>query len=111
MKTTCICCGKRASHERIRSLGGTWYRCNICNYAWRGPRAYLRSVIANIWWPIKGPSLGDVAQRPLAGAQSPTSRSHASPPQEDPGPMGPVSSLDAAQRRLDRRHTRSRGAA
>ena len=74
MKTTCICCGKRASHETVRSVGGTWYRCNACNYAWRGVRGYVYSMIANIWWPIKGPKHADVTQRPLS---TPTSRSEA----------------------------------
>ena len=72
MKTTCICCGKRATHEVVRSLGGTWYRCNACNYAWRGVRRYLYSVIANIWWPIRGPSHPSVVQQPLSGPPTPT---------------------------------------
>jgi len=70
MKTTCICCGKRASHESVRSLGGAWYRCNSCNYAWRGLQAYLISIIANVWWPIKGPSHADAVPRPLSGPPS-----------------------------------------
>jgi hypothetical protein len=66
MKTTCVCCGKRASHESVRTVGGAWYRCNSCNYAWRGLRAYLISLIANIWWPIKGPSYADAVPRPIS---------------------------------------------
>ncbi len=41
----------------MRSVGGAWYRCNTCNYAWRGFQAYCISIIANVWWPIKGAQL------------------------------------------------------
>jgi hypothetical protein len=75
MKTTCVCCGTRATHETVRSVGGTWFRCNTCNYAWRGLRAYLISVVANIWWPVKGPSQSEATPRPLSEPPTPTSRS------------------------------------
>ena len=94
MKTTCICCGRRAQHESVRRLGGTWYRCHSCNFAWRGVRGYLCSVVANVWWPIKGPTrLGGGS--PLV--TPPTSRSSTFPdsgrtpddPSGGPGSGGP----------------------
>jgi hypothetical protein len=107
MKTTCICCGKRASHESIGSVRGKWYRCHSCNYAWRGFQGYMFSVIANIWWPIKGPAHDDATPRPLSDPHPPTSRSQAFPgepgvvqpdlPSPDDGPGG---SIDRPERKL-----------
>ncbi len=86
MKTTCVCCGKRATHESVRSVGGAWYRCNTCNHAWRGLQAYCISVIANLWWPIKGPAFPVVKPRPLSGPDSSAGRSDSfTPPGPKPG--------------------------
>ncbi|HIE93727.1 MAG TPA: hypothetical protein EYQ83_12995 [Acidobacteria bacterium] len=40
-----------------------WYRCNTCNYAWRGFQAYWISVIANVWWPITRTYLSEKGSR------------------------------------------------
>ena len=56
MKTTCVCCGKRALHERVQSLGGTLYRCKVCNYVWCGVCSDGRRLDAG----LTGPSLASL---------------------------------------------------